>query len=51
MKLLDKFLTNSVHRAMAVDVLEGQHALSSPVSSPDQIQGMFDIISHSKGET
>ncbi|XP_034245486.1 aminopeptidase M1-D-like [Thrips palmi] len=47
--LMDKFVTDNVHAAIANDVLPGQVAMSSPVTTTGAIADKFDHISYKKG--
>jgi aminopeptidase N len=50
-KLRDKAVVADHHRGMELDAMETQHAMSSPVSTPEEDETKFDRISYSKGET
>lgn len=50
MKLIEKSVSTYALVAMVHDTAENQHAMSSPVSSPEEIEGKFDRISYSKGK-
>lgn len=47
--LRDKAVVGDHHRGMELDAIETQHAMSSPVSSPEEDSSKFDRISYSKG--
>ncbi|KAK3907309.1 Aminopeptidase N, partial [Frankliniella fusca] len=49
LKLKDKMLPAYTHVAMENDLIPNQHAMSSPVSTYDEIESKFDRISYSKG--
>ncbi|KAE8736527.1 hypothetical protein FOCC_FOCC018018, partial [Frankliniella occidentalis] len=49
LKLLDKMLPEYTHEAMASDLMAGQHAMSSAVSTYTEIESKFDDISYAKG--
>ncbi|XP_052085153.1 glutamyl aminopeptidase-like [Mytilus californianus] len=46
---LDKFVVNSVQRALEVDGLISSHPVYIPLSNPDEISQIFDTISYEKG--
>ncbi|XP_034244520.1 aminopeptidase N-like isoform X2 [Thrips palmi] len=51
MKLIEKAITTYAQVAFNNDLIDTQHAMSSPVSSPAEIEAKFDRISYSKGGT
>lgn len=47
--MMDQFLTNNLHYAMALDSLQSSHPINVPVNHPDEISQIFDAISYRKG--
>ncbi|XP_034247408.1 aminopeptidase N-like [Thrips palmi] len=48
-KLMEKFVADNLHVAVATDALPGQLAMSSPVTTTDAIDEKFGVVSYQKG--
>ncbi|CAL4093881.1 unnamed protein product, partial [Meganyctiphanes norvegica] len=48
-RMMEQFVTESLHYVFAIDCLESSHPISIPVGHPDEINEIFDSISYSKG--
>lgn len=48
-KMLDRFNTEELHRALKLDALSNTHQISVNVGSPEEISELFDSISYAKG--
>ena len=49
LQLLDQFVVIDTQSVMRIDSLASSHPISIPVKHPDEIAGIFDRISYSKG--
>ncbi|XP_053945175.1 glutamyl aminopeptidase-like [Anastrepha ludens] len=48
-KMMDQFLTGTLHSVLTLDATLGAHPIIQTVENPDQITEIFDTITYSKG--
>lgn len=44
-----QFIIEAMHTAFGTDALETTHPMTHEVNTPDEVAGIFDAISYSKG--